>query len=150
MIKTVRIALLCLVCLYFFLLVYWMFFGFGRSNIHIDSYKYNLKPLSTIKNYFEIKKFNFTTWAINIIGNIGVFVPFGLSLPIIFRFTYLKFVTIFGIGIFSLEVLQMVSKRGSFDIDDVILNTIGATIGFVIYKTLSIIVKRIRVADSYT
>ncbi|MNE95919.1 VanZ like family protein [compost metagenome] len=32
------------------------------------------------------------------------------------------------------ELTQMLTKVGSFDIDDIILNTCGALIGFVLFK----------------
>ena len=45
-----------------------------------------------------------------------------------------KFIFIFVISIFSLEILQMVTYLGSFDTTDIIINSIGATIGFLSYK----------------
>ena len=32
------------------------------------------------------------------------------------------------------EVLQLVTKVGSFDVDDLLLNTVGGILGFLIYK----------------
>jgi glycopeptide antibiotics resistance protein len=72
----------------------------------------------------------------NIFGNLLIFLPMGLYLPCIFK----KFRTLghFFIGILIIllfgEVLQLLLRRGSFDIDDMILNVIGATIGFIIWK----------------
>jgi glycopeptide antibiotics resistance protein len=37
-----------------------------------------------------------------------------------------------------IEVLQLLTRRGSFDIDDIILNTLGALIGLTIWKTKAI------------
>ncbi|WP_369693613.1 VanZ family protein [Lentibacillus sp. CBA3610] len=37
--------------------------------------------------------------------------------------------------LFFIEVIQIVTRRGSFDIDDFILNILGALIGFGIWKT---------------
>ncbi|WP_162879256.1 VanZ family protein, partial [Paraliobacillus quinghaiensis] len=37
--------------------------------------------------------------------------------------------------LFSLEFIQVISRRGSFDIDDFILNILGALIGFCIWRT---------------
>jgi glycopeptide antibiotics resistance protein len=37
--------------------------------------------------------------------------------------------------LFIIEVVQLVTRRGSFDIDDFILNMVGALIGFGIWKT---------------
>jgi glycopeptide antibiotics resistance protein len=37
---------------------------------------------------------------------------------------------------FSIETIQLVLKIGQFDIDDVILNTIGSIFGFLLLKIL--------------
>lgn len=47
---------------------------------------------------------------------------------------YYKFIFIFLISILSLEILQMVTYLGSFDIEDIIVNSLGATIGYFAYK----------------
>ncbi|MFZ5966419.1 MAG: VanZ family protein [Bacillota bacterium] len=117
---------------YSLLLSYWMLWGFGRR-VHSE-YMYNLKPLSTIKHFMQISSFNSNTWMINLAGNIGVFVPFGVLIPLIFGKKYTKLVIIFLSGLSILEILQLITRRGSFDIDDFILNTLGATIGYGIYR----------------
>ena len=126
-----RYAIIILV-FYFLLLSYWMLLGFGRTT-NID-YMYNLEPFSTIKMYLQFEYFNFSTWIINLIGNIGVFMPFGVLLPIVFRSSFIKSLLIFELGLLMLEVTQLITKRGSFDIDDFILNTIGYVFGFMSYK----------------
>lgn len=78
-------------------------------------------------------KFNFNTSMINLIGNIGVFIPFGILIPLLFGRRYSKFLSIFLRGLLVLEGLQLITRRGSFDIDDFLLNTVGATIGYGIY-----------------
>ena len=40
------------------------------------------------------------------------------------------------LGISTLEFLQFITKRGYAEIDDVILNTMGVTIGFWVYRFL--------------
>lgn len=39
------------------------------------------------------------------------------------------------IFIFIIEILQLFTRVGSFDIDDFILNMFGAVIGFAVWKT---------------
>ena len=34
------------------------------------------------------------------------------------------------------ELIQLVTKVGSFDVDDIILNTIGGAIGYIVYKVV--------------
>lgn len=116
---------------YFLFIGYMMLFGFGRSP-H-ETYMYNLVPFSTIQHFMQLSNFNTNIWVINLIGNIGVFIPFGLLIPMVFGERYVRFLFIFLLGLFILETLQLITRRGSFDIDDFILNTIGATIGYSIY-----------------
>lgn len=69
--------------------------------------------------------------------NILLFIPLGLLVPFIWK-KINKFSCILGIGlIFSLviEVSQLLNNRAT-DIDDLLLNTVGAIIGFVLYKLL--------------
>lgn len=75
------------------------------------------------------------TIIINVFGNVIMFVPFGF-LGIIFpKLNDFKTLIInFLFGIILIESLQYFSRLGVFDIDDVILNTVGAAIGFRIYK----------------
>ena len=116
---------------YSLLLSYWMIFGFGRRT-HSE-YMYNLVPFSTINQFLHINNFNSYTWIINLVGNIGVFIPFGILIPLVFGGRYIKLLVIFLSGLLVLETLQLLTRRGSFDIDDFLLNTIGVTIGYSIY-----------------
>ncbi|WP_010284679.1 VanZ family protein [Bacillus timonensis] len=122
---------------YSLFLLYWMFFAFSRTKG--EEFRYNLTPFSTIKNYFTYyDHFPFYIWIINIAGNIGVFIPFGIVLPVLFPrlSNFFFFLCAFVIGISSLEVLQLFSMLGSFDVDDIILNTIGAVIGFILLQVM--------------
>lgn len=79
-----------------------------------------------------------TTYILNII----MFIPLGFLLPYIWKsFRNLKYI-IFSSFIFSLsiELTQLLNKRTT-DIDDLIMNTIGGILGFIIFKIFSIIFK---------
>lgn len=70
--------------------------------------------------------------------NILLFIPFGFMLPTIFK-KYRQFkLTFFTAFIFSvfIEILQLVTARGLCEFDDVFNNTLGAVIGFCIFKIL--------------
>ncbi|MBW7457585.1 VanZ family protein [Paenibacillus sepulcri] len=121
--------------LYTILLIYWMFIGFGRSQHLSGGYHYNLVPLKTIKMYMEYAdKFNVRNWLVNVVGNVAVFVPFGITLPYIFRCRLLSMLMITVMGLVILESLQLTLRRGTFDVDDVLLNTLGVMVGFFIYR----------------
>ncbi len=122
---------------YSLFLLYWMFFAFSRTKG--EEFRYNVTPFSTIKNYFTYyDHFPVHIWIINIAGNIGVFIPFGIVLPILFPrlSNFFLFVLAFVIGITALELLQLFSMLGSFDVDDIILNTIGAIVGFILLQVM--------------
>ncbi|MWV43316.1 VanZ family protein [Paenibacillus sp. HJL G12] len=116
-------------------LFYWMFRGFGRTTR--EGFSYNLMPLTTIFSYiFNMNRHNIGTTIINLAGNIGVFMPFGVILPFIFEKLrrYSLFLACFTGSILILEFMQTVLRVGTGDIDDVILNDIGASAGFILYR----------------
>ncbi|GAA0497963.1 hypothetical protein GCM10008986_26260 [Salinibacillus aidingensis] len=126
--------------LYTGLLIYWMFFGFSR--VQTEDYMYNLIPLSTLKLYIEnFSHFPLETWLINLAGNIGVFIPFGVLLPLCFQKLWVirDFLKVFLVGIFILELCQLSFRVGSFDVDDILLNTVGALTGFLLLRIFYII-----------
>jgi glycopeptide antibiotics resistance protein len=118
-------------------LLYMMLIGFQRSGFGAEpAYRYNLVPFDTIYRYvFYAKAFNTQTWAINLFGNIGVFIPYGFLLPVLLRNcrTLLRMLMAFYAGLFVAELLQLLLRVGSFDVDDFILNGLGALIGYLIY-----------------
>ena len=75
----------------------------------------------------------------NIFGNFFLFTPLGILLPLIFsRINSVKqMAVIFLITAVSIELIQLVLRRfGTYrtaDIDDVILNTTGGILGWLIY-----------------
>lgn len=91
---------------------------------------YNIVPFSTIRVFLN----NFSeSWAkINIFGNIIPFMPFGFLLPMISKKvnSFLK-VFIIGLGfILFAEIFQFLTRLGGFDVDDIILNMFGISIGY--------------------
>lgn len=120
--------------LYLGLLAYFMFFSeeFGRTDTDRE-YAYNLILFKEITRYFRYySKLGFTLFMINIVGNVAAFMPFGFILPVISRRSRKWYNTVFFGFVFSLtlETLQLVLKVGSFDVDDMVLNTLGAALGF--------------------
>ncbi|WP_068786160.1 VanZ family protein [Paenibacillus phocaensis] len=126
-----RWALLALVG-YTLLVAYWMLFGFGR--VPHDTYMYNVKPFFTIRQFLRSGDLLSGRWLVNMIGNIGVFVPFGLLMPIVLGGKLWRMLSLFLLGVVFLEGLQLVFKRGSFDVDDLILNAAGFLLGVGIYN----------------
>ena len=71
----------------------------------------------------------------NFIGNIILFIPVGVLFPLTgdeHKCVKTGFVALcFSIII---EIIQLVSHRGYFEVDDLILNTLGAVMGYGIYR----------------
>lgn len=76
------------------------------------------------------------TFIINVGGNIFLFVPFGFVLP----WKFPKVNTIFRAAVVGaslsacIEIIQLIVSSRFTDIDDIILNTGGAVIGYGVYK----------------
>lgn len=80
----------------------------------------------------------------NLAGNIVVFIPFGFLLPYVIRWGRNFFVMIFHAFIFvvGIEVFQLFSAFGAFDVDDILLNCFGAVIGYLVYLGFEFFRKR--------
>ena len=72
----------------------------------------------------------------NLLGNIVLFIPLGYFLPAIsasLRKFYLTFLSV-TIIITTVELAQLVFMVGTCDIDDLILNLLGASMGYGLYR----------------
>lgn len=71
----------------------------------------------------------------NLVGNIVVFIPFGFLLPYVMKSGRNFFVMLFNAFLFvaGIEIFQLFSAFGAFDVDDILLNCFGAVIGYFIY-----------------
>ena len=121
-----------LIPFYTLFLLYLMFFGFGRSQYDINIVR--LIPMFSTVGFVK-QTILWKTIIINIFGNILIFVPFGflgIVFPKLNQFWILILDFLFAIII--LESFQYFTRLGVFDIDDVILNTVGVAIGFWIYQ----------------
>ncbi|AZI56530.1 VanZ family protein [Epilithonimonas vandammei] len=121
-----------LIPFYTLFLLYLMFFGFGRSQYDINIVR--LIPMFSTVGFVK-QTILWKTIIINIFGNILIFVPFGflgIVFPKLNQFWILILDFLFAIII--LESFQYFTRLGVFDIDDVILNTVGVAIGFWIYR----------------
>jgi glycopeptide antibiotics resistance protein len=130
--KTVNIIKIVFTVSYFAILFYLVFFIARRR--HSYHYDLNLIPLRNTLIEFRytatIGRFNYYS---NIFGNILLFFPLPFILKIFIR--EYKFSTVLSISIafsIAIESLQYIFEVGVADIDDVILNTIGACIGYFI------------------
>lgn len=129
--------------LFSILLIVTMTFLYPLPNsISLNSYiENNYIPFSVI---FELlSTLPFLKSMYNIIGNIVLFMPLGFLLPLKFtRINKFNKAVMFGLGssIF-IEFSQLFLPYRQTDIDDVMLNTLGTGLGYVVYKLWINIVK---------
>ena len=73
---------------------------------------------------------------ISLLGNFALFMPFGYFIPRLFEKyrVFIKFILFTFVVLLSIETLQVVTLRGCFDVDDILLNLAGAVIGFFIAR----------------
>ena len=102
-----------------------------------------LTPFETITTFWNalfhgslaLKRLAF----VNLVGNLLMFVPFGLLLPDLFggfRPFHRFFLKCLGL-ICLVEAIQVVTLVGVMDVDDLILNMAGFSIGYGLYKILT-------------
>ena len=124
--------------IYMCVLVYVVFFAEAMGRTPQDGYVYNLTPLKEIKRFMRYIWDNDALGSVarlNIFGNIIAFMPFGIYLPYTSE-SKLGFISTF-LYTFSLsltiELVQLITKVGSCDVDDIILNTLGGVIGYILW-----------------
>ncbi len=115
---------------YILFLLYLMFFGMGRKQM--DDNLLTMAPIVSTINFIE----GCVSWkdAFRIVaGNIVMFMPFGFLGWVSSRLNQLRsLVMAFISAITIVEALQYFSRMGIFEVDDIILNTFGVFLGFLI------------------
>lgn len=144
-----RIAgVLCLI--YFTYLLYRLFFFAYSQYFRFsgDVLSFNLIPFKTITAYLgEMGDENIDVWFFNLFGNVLAFMPMGFLLPLVFKKLKSPGAIVLAVLLTSsvLEILQLVSKLGIADIDDVILNTLGGFLGYLaLLIVLRLLTKSVR------
>ncbi|MGN1403838.1 MAG: VanZ family protein [Ruminococcus sp.] len=108
----------------------------------------NFVPFRTVAEFAQMAKENtasggylFTLAVKNLGGNVFLFVPSGIFLPILFQRQkcFWVFLGTVALTIVLVELLQLLTMLGSCDIDDLILNVLGAACGFGLWKCAVVI-----------
>ena len=127
-----------LLVVYLVLMTYFLFFAevMGRNPDARVDYSYNLTLFKEIRRFLVYRDvLGYKAVLLNIVGNVVAFMPFGFILPEVWdQLNHWYKITLLGF-VFSLciEVAQLVSRVGSFDVDDLLLNTVGALTGYIIF-----------------
>lgn len=142
--KTISVLfILYLVVLFFILFLYGARNG-NQFRLEVFSKEHfervNYIPFATLASFIQRvneQSINFDIVVRNMAANLLMFVPMGMALPVMFekRFDRLWKVTLFvAVLVLVVEIIQFITFSGSADIDDLILNTVGAAAGYGIIR----------------
>lgn len=108
-------------------------FNIVKSGIH----KTNLIPFKVLFETYKIAFVNgyINYFLINFLGNIILFMPFGVIIPLLFKTSTKKTILIGFCSSLFIEICQLFLARGT-DVDDLILNTTGVLLGILVFKLL--------------
>ena len=118
-------------------LCYFLFFAenYGRISGQ-ENYRYNLVPFREIERFWIYREELGIHSFFNLAGNILGFMPAGFFIPMLWEerkgFLFTICVT-FQMSLL-VEILQLLFRVGSFDVDDLILNTLGGMLGCLLLK----------------
>ncbi len=107
----------------------------SRDVIWEGLYKANFEFFRTIKLYTKYWSYKEINSFANLIGNVLAFIPLSYMLPRVYKpakkfliCMFLSFLVVLGI-----ELFQLLTAFGVFDVDDIILNMSGALVGYLCY-----------------
>ena len=138
------------ILLLYSVLMLWLLFGQRWGSMNFENYaqqlqlNLNLQPFDTVRRYIWVLRHStdpglLRTAVVNLGGNVLMFVPLGFLMPGAWqrmRHCVWHFLTMVA-TIVSVELIQWVSLLGSCDVDDLILNLVGTSVGFWIWKWTS-------------
>ena len=134
--KKFRIIGKILFILYILFIIYFLIFSdwYGRTGT-MDEYHYNLVLFREIKRFWnyreEVGLFAMFT---NLFGNVIIFIPFGFFMPMASKYRSIFSAVFYSFGLsLWVETFQLITKVGSFDVDDLLLNTVGGLVGYLIF-----------------
>ena len=135
-----REAVLLLMYINLAVIIRFVFFPKALINGHIQPlvfdpasvfpFRVNLIPFVYLFDYRNVRD---VIW--NIVGNVTMFIPSGIVLPVIYK-NLNSFGKVIEAGVFislCIEILQLPFASRISDIDDLILNTLGVAVGYGIY-----------------
>ena len=120
--------------LYIVFLIYFLFLAewYGRTEV-TEEYRYNLELFKEIRRFLTYREqLGMFTVLANLLGNIMIFVPYGFFISMAGKsmgfFKILFFSMALSLGV---ETIQLFTRVGSFDVDDIKYNRRSFRIYFV-------------------
>ena len=148
--KIMKVFVLIVFTFYIILLMNILFYRrlrfINASTINFREYlKWNANfiPFKTITKYIQSfinDSLSKTIIIQNLIGNTLLFAPAGILLPCTFQrlYRFKNFLITLLFILVSVEIVQLLTQSGSFDIDDIILNSIGAVLFYGLWNANAI------------
>ena len=145
-----REAFLLLIYINFSVIIRFTFFPMSKVDGRIQPlifdiatafpFRVNLIPFVNLFDYDNKRDL-----LLNVIGNVAMFIPSGIVLPIVYkRLNTFGRVLVAGAGIsLCIEIIQLPFRVRATDIDDLVLNTVGVIVGYGLYSLIQY-VKRIK------
>lgn len=121
-------------------LCYFLFFAENCGRIFgQETYRYNLVLFQEIERFWKHRDILGIHSFYNLAGNVLGFMPAGFFIPILWEkrrgFLFTVCVT-FEMSL-TVEVLQLLLRVGSFDVDDLLLNTLGGILGYLLLRMVT-------------
>ncbi len=138
-----RILFVCYLCS----LVYFLFFAdwYNHRPGIMEEVSVNLTPFREIKRFIRYRdQLGLKAVFLNLAGNILGFMPFGFFMPVISR-RFKNGLIVVLLGMLSsgaVEAVQLITRTGTCDVDDVILNTLGALAGYITFLICNAVRRR--------
>ena len=138
-----REAFLLLIYINFSVIIRFTFFPMSKVDGRIQPlifdiatafpFRVNLIPFVNLFDYDNKRDL-----LLNVIGNVAMFIPSGIVLPIVYkRLNTFGRVLVAGAGIsLCIEIIQLPFRVRATDIDDLVLNTVGVIVGYGLYSLI--------------
>ena len=122
--------------LYGCVVIYFVLFSdrLGRVDGY-STYRYNLVPFEEIRRFIIYRNYvSIEAFLLNLFG-ILVFFPIGFLVPIwrLEKTGCIRIIIYTFLFSLCIETLQLVTKVGVFDVDDLMMNTFGGLLGWISY-----------------
>ena len=116
---------LYIIFVFYFLLISEIY---GRTG-EMQEYHYNLVLFREIKRFWNYRRqLGIFATATNLLGNVLIFLPFGFFMAMASKYRSFLSTLVYSFALsLTVEISQLFMKVGCFDVDDLLLNTIGAT-----------------------
>ena len=128
--------------LYIIFVLYFLLISeiYGRTG-EMQEYHYNLVLFREIKRFWNYREqLGIFATATNLLGNVLIFLPFGFFMAMASKYRSFLSTLIYSFALsLTIELSQLFMKVGCFDVDDLLLNTIGGILGFITFLICNVI-----------